>query len=438
LLAVTNLESENHLLSRVHPNPELRRSAEDQVGRAQQLRTRLTQNHQVYAALMRLDETSLDPLARRALALTRQDMRRVGVEVSHAQREQVATLRSQILGLEQAFARNIRDDTRRIELSGLEQLEGLPPDYVAAHPPDADGMIRISTELPDYEPFIAYANNERARLALVQQFYNRGAPANLDILRALLSSRHELATTLGYPSWADYITEDKMVGSATNAAAFLQQVHELAHPGVQADLAALLEVKRCNQADAHTIGLWESAYFQQRINIERLAFDARSARPYFEYNAVQQAIFDLTSELFGLRFTPVDEPGIWHPSVETFDVAMDGEPAGRISLDMHPRPGKDKGASCTPWRIGIAGQQLPHMVLICNFPDPAARPGATLLDHHDVVVFFHEFGHLIHGLARRSVPWVRLSQPSERDFIEAPSQMLEEWTDRRIEPIGIK
>jgi thimet oligopeptidase len=427
LLAIANVESEAYLFSCVQPNSERRRAAEDEVRKAQQLRTRLMQNRRLYWALLAVDETSLDPLTRRALALTRQDMRRAGAELSDAQRKRVAGLRSEIIDLEQAFSRNILEDVRHIELSGPEELEGLPSDYLVGHPPDADGIIRIGTVPPDYEPFVTYGSSDRARFALVQQFYSRGAPANLDVLHRLLSRRHELATMLGCRSWADFITEDKMVGSAANAAAFLREVDRLAHSRVAADCAALLEMKQRDNPDAHTIGLWESAYYQQRINTERLAFDAAGVRPYFEYRAVKQAIFDLTSELFGLQFTRVDEPRIWHPSVETFEVDIDGKPAGRVSLDMHPLAGKDKGASCTPWRVGIGGQQLPHTVLICNFPDPAGRPGPALLDHHEVVVFFHEFGHLVHALARRDVPWVRLAQPSERDFVEAPSQMLEEW-----------
>jgi thimet oligopeptidase len=363
LLLIANSESEAYLFSRVQPNPERRKAAEDEVRQAQQLRTRLMQNRLLYGSLLAIDETALDPLARRALALTRQDMRRAGAKLSDAQRERVAGLRSEIIDLEQAFSRNIREDVRRIELRGPEELEGLPADYLAGHPPDPDGIVRICTEPPDYEPFIAYATSDRARFVLVQQFYRRGAPANLDVLHRLLSRRHELATTLGCKSWADYITEDKMVGSAANAAGFLREVHSLAHSRLAADCAALLEMKQRDNPDAHAIGLWESAYYQQRVNTERLAFDAAGARPYFDYRTVKQAIFDLTSELFGLRFTRVDEPRIWHPSVETFEVDMDGEPAGRISLDMHPRAGKDKGCivyavACRYWRAAVA----PHCV----------------------------------------------------------------------------
>src|SRR5207302_2143289 len=118
---------------------------------------------------------------------------------------------------------------------------------------------------------------------------------------------------------------------------------------VQAELAELLEFKRRDNPSAQRIGLWESLYYQQLAKTERVAFDARVVRPYFEYHAVKRAILDLTSELFGLEFTPVEEPAIWHPSVETYAVRWDGESRGRISLDMHPRPGKYGHAACFHW-----------------------------------------------------------------------------------------
>jgi len=141
---------------------------------------------------------------------------------------------------------------------------------------------------------------------------------------------------------------------------------------------------------------------------------------------VRQAILDLASELFALSFTPVDVT-LWHPSVETFDVAVDGVGMGRISLDMFPRDGKFKHAACFTFVPGIGGKRKPHSVLVCNFPDPSAQPGPALMQHSEVVTFFHEFGHLVHNIVRGDIPWVRLGGVAEWDFVEAPSQFLEEW-----------
>src|SRR5438270_5191419 len=299
-------------------------------------------------------------------------------------------------------------------------------DYVAAHPPGHDGHIHITTTYPDYYPFMTYAGSERARMALVHEFYNRAVPSNLAVLSHMLEKRHQLANLLGYSSWANYVTEDTMVGSATNAAAFLEHVQDAIRITVDAELCELLAFKRRQHSTAQAIGLWESLYYQQCAKAERCAFDARALRPYFEYRSVQQAILGLNHELFGFTFAPVAEE-LWHPSVETLNVEMDGERIGRISLDMHPRPGKYTHAACFHWRKGVAPWQLPHVVLVCNFPDPAAQSGPALLDHSEVVIFFHEFGHLVHALARGKASWVRLADPTERDFLEAPSQLMEEW-----------
>src|SRR5439155_565414 len=147
---------------------------------------------------------------------------------------------------------------------------------------------------------------------------------------------------------------------------------------------------------------------------------------YLEYGRVRQAILDLNSELFGMTFTPAVHEERWHPTVESFDVTIDGEPAGRISLDMHPRERKNKWFLKVPLRLGVGGKQIGHGVLCCNFPDPTTLSGPALMEHAQVVTYFHEFGHLVHGLARRKVPFVRLSR-TEGDFMEAPSTFLEDW-----------
>ena len=220
LLLLSNADGEGNLLSQVHPEPQVRDTAEDLVRKVDQVRTRFLQSKRIYTALGNLDQAALDPLARRATSLTRQDMRRAGVELADSQREHVRTLRDQLVDIEQAFSRNIRGDVRHIQLGGPDELNGLPPDYVASHPPRQDGTIRITTKYPDYYPFMQYAASESARRRLLHEFYNRAAPANLEVLQRMLVIRKELAATLGYASWADYVTEDRMAGSARNAAAF--------------------------------------------------------------------------------------------------------------------------------------------------------------------------------------------------------------------------
>ena len=260
----------------------------------------------------------------------------------------------------------------------------------------------------------------------LQTVYLDRAPENVEVLAALTRTRHELARILGYPNWARYNVEDRMVLTPEALDGFFTELDDASRDAAKAELAVLLEEKRIDHPGATTVGDWEWQYYLNRVKTKRFHFDAQEVRPYLEYGRVRQAILDLNSELFGMSFTPAVHEERWHPTVESFDVTIDGDPAGRISLDMHPRERKNKWFFNAPLRLGVGGKQIGHGVLCCNFPDPTTLSGPALMEHAQVVTYFHEFGHLVHGLARRKVPFVRLSR-TEGDFMEAPSTFLEDW-----------
>jgi thimet oligopeptidase len=217
-----------------------------------------------------------------------------------------------------------------------------------------------------------------------------------------------------------------MVGTPEALARFIEDVDRVALASERAEFDELLAEKRVVEPRATAVGEWERLYLLNRVRAKRFAFDAQEVRPYLEYRGVRQAILDLSAELFGMTFTAVVHEERWHPTVETFDVTIDGKAVGRISLDMHPREGKNKWFFNSLLVLGVGGRQAPHSVLCCNFPDPNGVSGPALMEHQQVVTYFHEFGHLVHGLARGAVPFVRLSR-TEADFMEAPSTFLEEW-----------
>jgi thimet oligopeptidase len=420
-----NLGAECGIYVAMHPVREVQQVAEELQRESADLGQRQLQSRAIYDALGALDPAPLGPVERRFIERTRSDMRRAGVELGPAERGRARALRAELTKLGQDHARYIRDDTRHVALEGPHELDGLPADYVAAHQPGADGVIRISTNPPDHQPFMTYARSDRARKAL-QTAYLERAPQNVDVLAALTRTRHELARLLGYASWALYNVEDRMVRTPQALEAFFTELDAASADAARAEVAVLLEEKRIDRPGATTIGDWEWLYYLNRVKTKRFRFDAQEVRPYLEYGRVRQAILDLNSELFGMTFTPVVHEERWHPAVESFDVTIDGAPAGRISLDMHPREGKNKWFFNAPLRPAVGGKQAGHGVLNCNFPDPGTLSGPALMEHAHVVRYFHEFGHLVHGLARRGVPYIRLSR-TEGDFMEAPSTFLEEW-----------
>ncbi len=422
-LLAASVGLEAGLMKEVHPDRAVRSAAEDLSVEVTRFATRLQHSHPLYDALGRVEPS--DAGERRLVEVVRHDMKTAGVELDDAGRTRVLAMREELTRLAQDFQRNHRDDVRSIGIRPA-QLAGMPDDFVRHHPVGLNGTVRITTDYPNYIPFMAYADDTKARHDLHRQFADRAAPANLEVLTTMIRKKHELANLLGYRSWAEYQTEDTIAGSAGGVRTFLHEVADIARGRGRRELARLLEAKRKREPGAASVGEWDLSYLQEKVKAEEIGFDAREARPYFEYRTVRQAILDLNSQLFGLEFSRSSEPP-WHPSVETFEVAIDGTHSGRISLDMHPRDGKYKHAANFGYRPGAAGRQETHSVLVCNFPDPNATQGPALMDHREVVTYFHEFGHLVHSLMRGRLRWARLARPVEFDFIEAPSQFLEQW-----------
>jgi thimet oligopeptidase len=425
-LALTNAATDISVLVNVHPDLEAREACERIQQQSTELSVRVLQSRPIYDALKALPTAGLDALAARARELTLRDMTRAGVALEPARRARAQELRARITQLSQAYARNLRDDVRTVELPA-SALEGLPADYLAAHPPGANGRIKVSTDPPDMAPVMAYSRDKAARLELARAYYDR-APGNIEVFDELRAARHELAVTLGYPTFAAYNLEDKMMASPVNLDGFLDEVRDAARAPADRQFDALMEIARRDDPSAKNIGTWDIQYHLARAKDERFRFDPREVRPYLEYGSVRQAILDLAAQLFGLVFTKIEPDESWHEDAEHFAVSIDGKPAGFISLDMHPRPGKNKWATSFGYKLGVKGRQLPHNVLVCNFPDPNASAGPALMEHGQVVTFFHEFGHLVHGIVRGNVvEWARLGRPAENDFMEAPSRFLEDY-----------
>ena len=262
------------------------------------------------------------------------------------------------------------------------------------------------------------------RRELYIKFRSRGDAHNEAVLHDILELRAEKATLLGYANWADYVTADKMIGSGDRAAAFLDKVWKLAAPRARQDYAELLRQQQKLEPGATEVDDWQKTRLEHLVKIEQYEVDASRVRQYFPYDRVLAGLLEITSEIFDLRYVAVADASVWHPSVVVYDVVRGASKLGRIYLDMHPREGKYKHAAQFPLKDGALGAQLPEGVLVCNFP--AGTP--ALMEHDDVVTMFHEFGHLMHHVLGGHQKWITQSGvATEWDFVEAPSQMFEEW-----------
>ncbi|HEX9104784.1 MAG TPA: M3 family metallopeptidase, partial [Polyangia bacterium] len=409
-----------------HPDPKMRDAADQCEQEVDALATELSLDRGVYDALAAIDIDGADAATKYYVKKTLRDLRRAGVDKDDAARARVRQLREELLKIGQEFGKNIKDDVRTMKVPPAE-LDGLPDDFTQQHKPGADGLCAITTDNTDYIPFVTYAKSGKARQELWRLYRLRGHPKNLEVLSRMLEKRHELATLLGYANWAEYATEDKMIGSAKAAADFIARISDASGKRSERDYAQLLKRKQKDDPAAQNVPPWDSAYYQERVMAEEYGFDSQAMRAYFEYERVKQGVLDITARMFGIEYRKVADAPVWHAEVDAYDVVESGTLLGRIYLDMHPREGKYKHYAQFTLANGALGRALPEGVLMCNFPRPTGSEPA-LMEHGSVRTFFHEFGHLLHHVLGGHTRWVGQSGvATEWDFVEAPSQMLEEW-----------
>ena len=418
-IALGNAFAVASLMSNVHPYEAVRNRAEAAEQAASRLLTEIGLDRDLFEVLDAVDPSELDDAGRRVLSLTLRDFRRAGVDQDDDVRDRLRKLNERETEVGQTFAKNIRDSVRTIRIEP-ERLDGLPADYIEAHPPGEDGLVTITTEYPDYVPFMTFAKDREARAALLHEFRNRAWPENDAVLAELLKLRDEHAKLLGYADWPSYDAEVKMIGKGDAIPEFIDRISDAAEEPGKRDIAVLLARLQQDHPEVETIDGRDGSFYAEVIRRENFDVDAQQVRTYFDFQKVRAGLLDVTGRLFGIEYVPVDVP-VWHEDVASYDVMRDGERLGRIHLDLHPRAGKYGHAAQFDLVPGIRGRQLPQGVLVCNF-------SKQLMEHDHVVTLFHEFGHLVHHVLAGRHDWARFSGvATEWDFVEAPSQMLEEW-----------
>jgi thimet oligopeptidase len=429
-----DLSVHGSLLFQVHVDPTVRAAAREVSEASERLWNEQLVDAALYARLRSVDLHAEDESTRFAVGKMLREMRRSGVERLPAERARLLELANEIDRVSNQFAENISSRDRTTVLDGPARLAGLPPDYVASHAPGPDGTIRITTRYPDFLPIMAYCDDGAVRRDLLFEFMNRAYPENHPVLAELLRLRAQFATGLGYSNWAAYALETKMIERPAAAREFLERVATKVRAPALEELRQFLERKRQELGTAEVLEMWDAeafmggGYYDTKIRTERFGVDNRALRAYLPYVRVRDGLFELCRELFGLRIAPAVGAPTWHSTVEAFDVTRGSTPVGRFYLDVVPRDGKYGHAACFQVRQGQAGLQLPQSALICNFLDPTIPLDAARMDWRDVVVFFHEFGHLLHAMLSGQSRWLANSMGMvEWDFIEAPSQLFEEW-----------
>jgi Zn-dependent oligopeptidase len=394
----------------------------------------------VYRALKAYADTkpALEGEDAKLLFETMRDYRRAGLDLPKAERDEVEQMRKELTRLCTDFERNVTKAEKALKFTESE-LEGVPEDF----------LKQVQTDTNEYTVkvnitwhYITVMDNARPENTRKQCYIAQSKLAkdeNVPLLQRILPLRDDIAKKLGYKTWADYQTEVKMVKSAATATKFLDDMKARLQPKFQAELDEFRQLKVKETGDANAqINVWDWRYFSNQLKKEKYSVDAEQLRVYFPYQRVLDGMFNIYQSIFRLKFERVEPPWKWIGDLQLYAVsdAQTGEPLGLFYLDMFPREGKYNHFA----QFGIIEGKLlpdgkyqrPTCALICNFPSPT-NDHPSLMSHDDVETIFHEFGHAMHTILTRA-KYARFSGTSvPRDFVEAPSQMLENWPwDKRV------
>jgi thimet oligopeptidase len=418
------------ILNAVAADKAVRDQAQTEAQRVAMAGSALSLNREVYDALAAIKLESASAATRHFVERTLLGYRLAGVDKDQATRDHLQALQEKATRLSLEFNRNIQEGAKTIEATP-EEMEGLPTDYIARHPAEKDeasgeSRVTLTTDPPDMMPVMTFATSAALRERMFLAYNTRAYPANRQILLDLLATRQEIASVIGFRSWADLATADQMMESAANVRTFLAKLDEASREGARHEHELVLRFARGREPRLEAIDITSRGYWYEQFRRTQFDFDSQSVRPYFPYAKVEGGVLETAARLFRVEFRR-SKAAAWHEAVSVFEVFDGGRLTGRFYLDMHPREGKNKWFSAAPVVTGVRGSVLPEAGLICNFPGgDDGDPG--LLQYSDVVTFFHEFGHLMHAILGGHTEWAGLSGfATEGDFVEVPSQMLEEF-----------
>ena len=406
---------------------------------------RLYQNEELFRAVQGVAESAPPMEGEDAVYLSRllRDYRRAGMGADPQTRARLAEIDEALTEVGIEFSRNIADDESVVYLHP-DECTGVPADILASLPQEA-GLLVVELKGSVVRPFWALCEIPDTRKKLSLAYSRRGGQKNVAVLERMIALRAEKARLLGYPSTAAYEVEVKMAATPETVLAFYDELRPKLRRKAEQDFAEFQEAKRQHTGDPEAVfEAWDYSFYQTYLMREKYAVDNEKVREYFPIDQVIVGIFDLYQELFQLRFVDITgEAGergrpLWHDDVRLYEVwdTQSGELLGEFYTDLHPRPGKYSHAAQFPlmlrkrWPDGQLSRSL--VALVCNFTKPTADKPA-LLTHNEVETFFHEFGHCLHSILNES-EYAEFSGTSvARDFVEAPSQMLENWIwDARV------
>jgi thimet oligopeptidase len=422
----------------VHPEKEVRSAAKTAEEKMETFGVEMVFRDDLNAAVKEYaateEATGLDGERARLVEFTLRDLRHAGHDLSPEARARVKERTQRLVELGVRFQENIDEWDDHI-LVTRDELEGLPPSFAESLETDEEtGKLKVTLAYPHVIPFIENAKRRDLREELSFKFNTQAVEANRKILEEALALRHEIAEEFGVPSWAHHRLEERMAKDPERVSAFYESLIPPLTKQGELDVAAMGELLETDHGETQ-VQTWDWRYYDTQQRRTDYGVDPFEVAEYFALDSVLAGMFDLVQETFGLEFRELPNPDAWHPDVRLFAIhdAASGEELSHFYLDLFPREGKYGHAAEFPLimsrRLEDGSYQNPVCAMVANFTKPTAS-APSLLQHGEVETLFHEFGHVLHQNLGRTELARFAGTNVERDFVEAPSQIMQHWVWR--------
>ncbi len=372
------------------------------------------------------------------------DFARNGALLAPDKKEKLRQLDQDLSVMSPQFSENVLKATNAFELwiTDKNELRGLPEGVIEAAAISAEqkgkaGQWLFTLNAPSLIPFLTYAENRglREKIWKANSAKAFGGPFdNSELVKKMITLKHERAGILGYKNFADYVLEERMAKNTETVFTFLKRLIEPSKKAAMKDLEELQKFRQELEGNAE-IKPWDFGFYSEKLKEKKYAFNEEELRPYFKLENVIDGIFQHAQKLFGITFKPIAGIPVYHQDVKTFEVVdqKTNEYVGLFYMDFFPRETKKGGAWMTSYReqgIWSGSVKRPHVSIVCNFTKPTpTKP--SLLTYDEVRTLFHEFGHALHGLLSKCTYRSMSGTNVYWDFVELPSQIMENWTGEK-------